>query len=136
MNIFINTIYMDDIAQGDGVEKRFPLIYFWLKDYYYQRSPENYVRVNDWSFSDDATPLRNNPELQEKLHRTPPDIVGLSLYLWNEDTLLDNAKWIKEHFPNCIIVAAGPNADTREPFMRKHTYIDVTVPGPAAETSI
>ena len=134
MNIFINTIYMDDIAQGDGVEKRFPLIYFWLKDYYYQRSPENYVRVNDWSFSDDATPLRNNPELQKKLHRTPPDIVGLSLYLWNEDTLLDNAKWIKEHFPNCIIVAAGPNADTREPFMRKHTYIDVTVPGPAAET--
>ena len=134
MNIFINTIYMDDMTSGNGVEKRFPLIYFWLKDYYYQRSPVNYKRVNNWSFSDDATPLRDNPELQKQLYATPPDIVGLSLYLWNEETLLDNACWIKEHFPNCTIVAAGPNADTRESFMQTHTYLDATVPGPAAET--
>jgi len=134
MNIFINTIYLDDISSRSGnLEKRFPLIYFWLKDYYYQQSSENFNKVS-WSFNDETTPIEENTELQNQLLANPPDIVGLSLYLWNEDVLLANACWIKKHFPDCLIVAAGPNADTRQPWMEKHTYIDITVPGPAAET--
>lgn len=124
---------MDDITRV-GVEKRFPLIYFWLKDYYFQRSPENYKRVNNWSFSDDPRPLKDNVDLQKRLLETPPDILGLSLYFWNEKILLENARWIKEKFPNCLIVAAGPSADTREEWMKKHHYVDVVLPGPAAES--
>lgn len=134
MNIFINTVYMDDITRGEDVEKRFPLIYFWLKDYYYQRSPENFKKVNDWSFSDDPTPLRENIDLQKRLFDTPPDIVGLSLYFWNEEVLLENARWIKENFPKCLIIAAGPSADSREEWMKKHTHVDIVIPGPAAES--
>lgn len=134
MNIFINTIYLDDFAPRWGYEKRFPLIYFWLKDYYYQRSPDNFARVNNWLYSDETTLLREDTKTQKQLFENPPDIVGLSLYLWNAETLLDNAKWIKENFPNCTIVAAGPNADSRKPFMQEHTYIDAVVLGPGAET--
>ncbi len=133
MNIFINTIYHTDITTK-GAEKRFPLIYFWLKDYYFQRSPGNFAKIKDWSFSDDPTPIKDNPALQQQLFNTPPDIVGFSLYLWNESVLLENAEWIKQNFPKCIIVAGGPNADTREAWMREHHYIDAVVPGPAAET--
>ena len=97
MNIFINTINIDDITKV-GVEKRFPLIYFWLKDYYFQRSPENYKKINNWSFSDDPTPLKDNIYLQKRLQETPPDVVGLSIYFWNEKVLLENARWIKEKF--------------------------------------
>lgn len=133
MNIFINTVYLNDIARGEGVEKRFPLIYFWLKDYYYQRSPDNFEKTN-WSFSDNATPLREDVELQKRLQDNPPDIVGMSLYFWNEEVLLDNARWIKEKFPKCLIIGAGPSADTREPWMKEHQdYIDIAIPGPGAE---
>ena len=66
MNIFINTIYHDDITRR-GAEKRFPLIYFWLKDYYFQRSPDNFTKIKDWSFSDDSTPIKDNPTLQQQL---------------------------------------------------------------------
>ncbi len=132
MNIFINTNYVDDFTKG-GVEKRFPLIYFWLKDYYYQRS-ENFDRTH-WSYSDAPGSVKDNPALQQQLRDTPPDIVGLSLYMWNADVLLANARWIKENInPDCVIIAAGPNADSRDPFMREHGYVDFVVNGPAAET--
>lgn len=130
MNVFIQCIYYIIHAE----EVRFPLIYYWLKDYYYQQSPENFDRISNWSFSDSDIPIRNNPELQAQLKNNPPDVVGLSLYLWNVDILLDNARWIKENYPNCTIVAAGPNADSRDTFLKENTYIDCTVPGPAAET--
>jgi len=132
MNIFINTSYVDDFG-FKGVEKRFPLIYFWLKDYYYQRS-ENFSKTN-WSYSDDGISIRDNYKLQQVLKDTPPDIIGLSLYMWNADILLGNALWIKENInPNVIIIAAGPNADSRDEFMSTHTYVDYVVNGPGAET--
>ena len=132
MNIFINTNYIEDFTRGD-VEKRFPLIYFWLKDYYYQRS-ENFD-LTHWSYSDAPGSIEDNAELQAQLRATPPDIVGLSLYMWNADLLLANARWIKENInPDCIIVAAGPNADSRDPWMREHTYVDFVVNGPGGET--
>jgi len=131
MNIFINTIYMDDFTRG-RVEKRFPLIYFWLKDYYYQRSPDNFPLI-DWYYNDNDTLLRDNKELQQQLFDNPPDVVGLSLYMWNVEKLLDNSKWIKENFPDCLIVAAGPNADSRPEFMSENTQIDYVILGPGAE---
>lgn len=132
MNVFINTMYLE-YSSTEGVEKRFPMIYFWLKDYYYQRSAGNFSKVN-WSFNDNPTPIRQNKKLQQQLFDNPPDIVGLSMYMWNEQVLLDNAKWLKENFPHCIIIGGGPNADSRQAFMSQHTYIDAVVPGPAAET--
>lgn len=131
MNIFINTIYMDDFTRG-RVEKRFPLIYFWLKDYYYQRSPDNFPLI-DWYYDDNDTLLRDNKELQQQLFDNPPDVVGLSLYMWNVEKLLDNSQWIKENFPDCLIVAAGPNADSRPEFMSENTQIDYVILGPGAE---
>ena len=53
----------------------------------------------------------DDPEMQEKLFSNPPDIVAFSIYTWNESTLYKNAQWIKEHFPNCIAIAAGPSAE-------------------------
>jgi radical SAM superfamily enzyme YgiQ (UPF0313 family) len=133
MNIFINTNYVDDFTKG-GVEKRFPLIYFWLKDYYFQRAPENFPKTH-WYYSDDPGSIRENPELQQKVKDCPPDVIGLSLYMWNVYTLLDNALWVKENVnPNCIIIAAGPNADTREPFMEEYSHVDYFLPGPGAES--
>jgi radical SAM superfamily enzyme YgiQ (UPF0313 family) len=135
MNIFINT--MSNLNNGyftnDVKEKRFPLIYFWLKDYYFQQSSENFTKTN-WAWSDDEITISKNLSLQQQFKNTPPDIVGLSLYTWNENLLLENARWIKENYPDVLIVAAGPSADSNILFFRAHPYVDVVVLGPGAET--
>jgi len=134
MNIFINTNYVDDLGNRGKLEKRFPLIYFWLKDSYYQNYPDQFEKT-DWRYSDDPREMKDNPQLQQQLRDCPPDIVGLSLYMWNTDTLLRNALWIKENVnPDVIIVAAGPNADSRQQWMEENVYVDYVVNGPAAET--
>ena len=133
MHIFIYTNYVEDFTR-DGAEKRFPLIYFWLKDYYYQRAPENFDRTS-WSYSDNPGLICDDYELQEKLRETPPDVIGLSLYMWNVTTLLANALWIKENInPNVVIIAAGPNADSRQPFMEEYSFVNYFLPGPGAES--
>lgn len=131
MNIFINVLYLDDVIKGRR-EKRFPLIYFWLKDYYYQQASKNFKKTN-WFYSDESVPISQDPAMQEKLKAAPPDVVGLSMYLWNEDLLLDNARWIKENFPDTLIVASGPNADASVEFLTKNWFVDVVVLGPGAE---
>lgn len=131
MNIFINTIYLNDIKDGNLV-KRFPMIYFWLKDYYFQQSNENFSKTS-WSFCDELTPISENFVLQQKFKENPPNIVGLSLYMWNEEVLLKNAQWIKENYPEAVIVAAGPSAEASVDFLQEHSYIDFVIVGPGAE---
>lgn len=132
MNIFINALYVDS-SHNEIYEKRFPLIYFWLKDYYFQKSGNNFPKTS-WSFSDDEIPISENILLQEQFKQSPPDIVGLSLYIWNENLFFENARWLKEHYPNALIVAAGPSADSNILFFQTHPYIDIVMLGPAAET--
>ena len=132
MNIFINSIYLDEQDKDGSTKKRFPMIYFWLKDHYYQQSPENFSKT-DWSFSDKNIPIDQDPELQLYFEKHPPDIVGLSLYLWNKDLLLHNARWIKLHYPDALIVAAGPEADPRPKFFQENKFVDIMLNGPSAE---
>jgi len=40
-----------------------------------------------------------------------PDIVCLTLYLWNSNNSIRLAKKIKKVFPNCIIIAGGPEVE-------------------------
>ena len=61
MNIFINlgSLTVDLTSKSklpsNYQDKRdlvqFPLLYFWLKDYYYQQYPENFINTN-WSYHD------------------------------------------------------------------------------------
>jgi radical SAM superfamily enzyme YgiQ (UPF0313 family) len=131
MNIFINTLCLRS-SHDTVTEKRFPLIYFWLKDYYFQRASENFSKTN-WSFFDDDMPISKNTVLQEQFKNSPPDIVGLSLYVWNETLLFENARWLKENYPEVLIIAAGPIADANVSFFQTHPYIDLVILGPGAE---
>ena len=112
--------------------KRLPFFYLWLKDHYLHRSPENFKNTT-WSFGDDPKPIRKNQQIRDELDNNLPDIVGLGLYMWNIDVLLDNAKWYKEQNPNCIIVAGGPSAEATTAFLEKNNFIDYVILGPGIE---
>lgn len=58
------------------------------------------------------------------------DIVGFSLYSWNEQLSLAIAKTLKAYKKSIKIIFGGPQVpDNSESFLRKHKFIDYTVHG-------
>lgn len=110
----------------------FPFLYYWFKDHYYQRSFENFNKTH-WDYIDTRELISENPELQAQIHANPPDVLALSLYVWNLEKLLKNAKWIKDHYPRCLIIAGGPSAEAKTKWLQEHSFIDFVVRGPGTE---
>ena len=139
-HIHIDSINVDSLAlvgknipkEDQTAAKRLPFFYFWLKDHFYQRSPENFKHTS-WSFSDDPTPIKNNEKLKHKLTETKPDIIGLGIYLWNIEVMLENIKWYRKNNPDAIIVAGGPSAEATKEFLKENYDIDIVILGPGIE---
>ena len=130
MNIWVST---GEFQYDDRNAKNFPMVYFWFKDHYYQRSPDNFPNTN-WYWHEDITiTYYDDPIIQKRLEDTPPDVFFVSAYLWNENVLLENARYIREHYPHCIIVAGGPSAEANIKWFDTHPYVDIAVVGPGHE---
>ena len=67
-------------------------------------------------------------ELEQALKDSPPDILGLSFYSWNERLSLHFAEIVKEINPEILTVLGGPNIRTSEDdlksFLMKHRTLD------------
>lgn len=57
------------------------------------------------------------------------DVVGLSIYVWNEQYQLALARAIKAVRPWCLIVAGGPQVPQKVPadYFKRHPYLDLLV---------
>jgi putative methyltransferase len=56
------------------------------------------------------------------------DVLGLSCYSWNFPLQCAIARLVKEANPRCLVVAGGPEPDSRDQdFFEKYPYIDVIV---------
>jgi len=112
--------------------KRLPFFYLWMKDHYLQTSSKNF-KSTAWSFNDDPRIIRENTDAQDKFLKQVPDIIGLGLYSWNKDILLDNARWYREQNPDALIIAGGPVAEATKEFFQKNEMIDMVILGPGIE---
>lgn len=130
MNIWVST---GEFEYNDSNAKTFPMLYFWFKDHYYQRSPDNFTKTNWFWHEDINATYYDDPSVGIKLADNPPDVFLVSLYLWNETVLLENARYVKEHYPNCIVVAGGPSAESSIKWFDANPYIDIVVVGPGHE---
>lgn len=67
----------------------------------------------------------------EKLQNDPPDILGLSVFLWNETLQTRIAQWCRENLPNTVIVMGGPQLVAhKEPgWLDRHPWVDFVVYG-------
>lgn len=63
-----------------------------------------------------------------------PDFVFFSNYGWNTTYHLAIAKEIKSKFPSCKIIIGGPNAQQSAKYLKKHSYIDISVWGEGEQT--
>jgi len=58
------------------------------------------------------------------------DIVGFSLYVWNEKISLKIAKELREINPDCLIVFGGPQVpDNAEQWLRSNPFVNIAVHG-------
>jgi putative methyltransferase len=72
-----------------------------------------------------------------RMHVRPPDVLGLSTYIWNEQYNLAFAAVVKSEFPRCLIVMGGPQVPQGkegQDYLREHDYVDTLVLGEGEET--
>lgn len=115
----------------DTAEESFlslPLLWCSSKTYY----EENSSKANEWSW---GYPYFGKTETAEEILATlradPPDVVGFSIYVWNEQFFDSVAEQVKKEFPNCWIVYGGfqPSVKHNPDFFRQKPWVDVVVPG-------
>ena len=63
------------------------------------------------------------------------EVVGFSLYVWNEQISLEIIRQLKKQNPKVYIICGGPQVpDQAEPFLRKNPAIDIAVHGEGERT--
>lgn len=80
---------------------------------------------------------RDAPEKIVLGFEEPPDVLGLSMYVWCERISLEVAQLTKKRFPHCLVVLGGPSVSDHhygKKLLYAHPYVDVLVHGEGEET--
>jgi len=101
--------------------------YFYLKHYYELHGKTDGVV---W-LPGDLFLLDEFNEIVSNVERDQPDILGLSVFIWNEQFQHNIAKAVKERCPNIVIVTGGPHlcAHKDQSYFDIHPYVDYVVYG-------
>lgn len=104
-----------------------PVLWPSAKTYYekYGKCPEKY----NWilpviEYYDDIEKIKS------EIRKNPPDVFGVSLYVWNFEFSLEICQWLKTEFPSCIIITGGPHQYFKhhQDWFSKHNFIDASLP--------
>jgi len=80
----------------------------------------------------DITLFKYIEELEEAISTSPPDILGMSNYVWCQNISLELFKIFKQENPNGLTIWGGPNfpldIKSQEKFLKKHEIVDIYVP--------
>ena len=80
----------------------------------------------------DITLFKYIDDLDKMIHEYPPDILGMSNYIWNYNLGLEFFRMMKEINPNTVLVWGGPNFPldwfSQQEFMKNHSEFDIYVP--------
>lgn len=79
----------------------------------------------------DVSLFKHPEKFSSKLLELKPKVVGLANYGWNENLNLMMGNYIRQKFPEILIIAGGPNVDPNEQqrlaFLQKHSYVDFLI---------
>tara|TARA_B110000503_G_scaffold28131_1_gene44933 strand:+ start:13724 stop:15679 length:1956 start_codon:yes stop_codon:yes gene_type:complete len=117
-------IYVPDSTSGIYL----PLLWASAKSYYEIKGqrPDEYEWIHpriNYEF--------NFEKLKKQLLKIKPDVFGISMYIWNDVQCLEAAKWVKETFPNCLVVSGGPQQYFKHEsdWFDKYPFIDASLDG-------
>jgi len=80
-----------------------------------------------------ATDALGDARLAELCARGEPDLLGLSLYLWNTERSLHLARQVKRLSPRTRIVVGGPEVSADNPFLLGQSGFDLAMTGESEE---
>jgi radical SAM superfamily enzyme YgiQ (UPF0313 family) len=104
-----------------------PVLWPSAKTFYelYGKYPEKYNWV--LPITEVYTDIEENKRM---LALNPPDILGVSLYVWNYDRTIALLRWAKEQWPNCLIITGGPHQYFKHhsDWFQKNWFIDASLP--------
>jgi hypothetical protein len=83
-----------------------------------------------------ATDRLGDARLADEIAARSPDLLGLSLYLWNVERSLHLAREVKRRAPNTRVVIGGPEVSADNPFVLAQEGYDLAVTGEAEETFV
>lgn len=68
---------------------------------------------------------------KEIISTNPPDVFAISLYVWNTNVAHEVAKWVKEEWPNCIVISGGPHQyfNHDQNWFARNWWLDASLPG-------
>lgn len=108
----------------------FPILWTQAKTYYEKHGK----RVDEWEWYPsycDVYSIEHEESIKKVLLEAQPDIFAISLYVWNYKASHKIAKWVKETWPNCIVITGGPHQYFKHDlnWFREHPHIDASLPG-------
>jgi radical SAM superfamily enzyme YgiQ (UPF0313 family) len=100
-----------------------------MKTYY----EDNGKNSNIWKFHDPEIGDLSDDDITKILISNPPNVIGFSVYVWNETRFDNLAKRIKKLFPECVIVYGGPQQNVRHNlnYFKDKPWVDITLPADA-----
>jgi putative methyltransferase len=117
-------IYIPDSSSGIYL----PLLWASCKSYYEIKGK----RVDEYEWIHPRINYQFNDEkLKEHLLEVKPDIFGISMYIWNDVQCLEMAKWVKEQFPQCLVISGGPQQYFKheDDWFSKYPFLDASLDG-------
>ena len=120
MNKNLSVFVADPVFDHKGVSTVIPLGAGLVGAYLKKKIPDISVEIFKG-----ATPLL------KAIEKKPPDILGLSSYVWNKNLAIAIAEYAKEINPNVLIIFGGPEIDINqydlEFFVKKYACADLFV---------
>jgi putative methyltransferase len=117
-------IYIPDSSSGIYL----PLLWASCKSYYEIKGK----RVDEYEWIHPRINYQFDDEkLKEHLLEVKPDIFGISMYIWNDVQCLEIAKWVKEQFPQCLVISGGPQQYFKheDDWFSKYPFLDASLDG-------
>ena len=108
---------------------------FWTLKSWYKRHGKNTEKV-EWLDAIHCNIGLNESKIKNIVESENPDIICFGLYIWNYDLYSRLGKYIKENWPNIIIIAGGPDVYAHKElnlFWESNTWLDVAVYGDGEE---
>ena len=109
---------------GDGTI--LPLIWPLLKSYH----DHNGGSSSDWNWIPPLTSDNSVDATFDYIKDTPIHVLGLSTYVWNVKPCYELARRIKEIYPECLVVAGGPQAEYKwyPNYFQEFPFVDLVIP--------
>lgn len=81
-----------------------------------------------WEFAPPVWRLRDLDTMLDEVGE--PDLLGLSVYVWNHRNSHRLARAVKERFPRCLVVFGGPHVPAGpSDYLQQHPWVDLLVHG-------